>query len=82
MLIARKRRGVWRTVKDVGLDHRLDQFVVCPHHPDRLRRPSPRPGTFHADVNLGPMLRNSHEMRVIACVPPIYRQPTSELAAL
>ena len=50
MLIARKGPRAWRNVNDLVLDHRHDQFVVCPHHPDRLRRPSPRPGSFDADV--------------------------------
>ena len=49
MLIARKRPHASLDVNDV-LGHGHEQFVVCPHHPDRLRRPSPRPGAFDADV--------------------------------
>jgi hypothetical protein len=44
-----KRLHVWRNVKDVVLDDIHEQFVICPHHPDRLRRPSPRPEVLHAE---------------------------------
>ena len=47
MPTAMKTLHVWQHVKDVVLDDVHEQFVVCPHNPDRLRRPSPGPGALH-----------------------------------
>jgi hypothetical protein len=42
MTIALKRLHLWQNVKDVVLDDVHEQFVICLHHPNRLRRPSPK----------------------------------------
>jgi hypothetical protein len=48
MPIAMKGLRPWRTTNDVVLGGRLDQLVVCRHHPDQVR-PASRPGALHAD---------------------------------
>jgi hypothetical protein len=50
MPMALKGLHVWQKVKDVVLDDVHEQFVVCPHNPDRLRRPSPSAGARHSET--------------------------------
>jgi hypothetical protein len=70
MPIAMKRLYVWRNVKDVVLADIHEQFVVCPHHPDRLRRPSPRPEVLHADTLEHALTWNV--FRTLELLPPAF----------
>jgi hypothetical protein len=70
MPIAMKRLRMWRNVKDVVLDDIHEQFVICPHHPDRLRRPSPRPEILHADTLEHALTWNV--FRTLELLPPAF----------
>jgi hypothetical protein len=50
MPIAMKGLQVWHNVRDVIFDDVHEQFVVRPHNPDRLGRPSPSAGALHGET--------------------------------
>ena len=50
MPIAMEGRHVWHNVRDVVFDDVHEQFVVRPHSPDRLGRPSPSAGALHGET--------------------------------
>ena len=54
----------------VVLDSTLAQLIVCPHHPDQLRRPASRPGALHAD-NLEYAL-TWNVFRTLELLPPAF----------
>ena len=49
MRIAMNTLRVWQRGNDVVPHSTRDRLIVWPHHPDRLRRPTSRPGAIHAD---------------------------------
>lgn len=52
------------------LDPDSDFFEIRPHHPDRLRRPAPRPGRVRADVIAHAMTWNI--FRALELLPPAF----------
>lgn len=70
MPIAMKGLRLWPTANDVVLGGTLDRLVVCPHHPDQLRRPASRPGALHAD-NLEHAL-TWNVFRTLELLPPAF----------
>lgn len=53
-----------------SLDSDSDLFEIRPHHPDRLRRPAPRPGRVRADVMAHAMSWNI--FRALELLPPAF----------
>ena len=49
MPIAKKGLALRPKANDLVLGSTLAQLIVCPHHPDFLRRPASRAGDLHAD---------------------------------
>lgn len=52
------------------LDSDSDLFEIRPHHPDRLRRPAPRPGRVRADALAHAMAWNI--FRALELLPPAF----------
>jgi hypothetical protein len=61
---------VWPRAKDVALGGQRDRLIVCPHHPDQLRRPASRPGALDAD-NLQHALA-WNVFRTLELLPPAF----------
>ena len=49
MPITKKRLALRPKPNDLVLGSEPAQLIVCPHHPDLLRRPASRAGDLHAD---------------------------------
>ena len=49
MPIAKKRLALRPKPNDLVHGSEPAQLIVCPHHPDLLRRPASRAGDLHAD---------------------------------
>ena len=59
-----------RNAQDRVFDNDRDQFVIHPHHPDRLRCPRPRPGSLHSDKFEQSVAWNV--FRTLALLPPAF----------
>lgn len=70
MQITMNSLRVWPRAKDVALGRKRDRLVVCPHHPDQLRRPASRPGALQAD-NLEHAL-TWNVFRTLELLPPAF----------
>ena len=70
MPIARKELALRPKTNDLVLGSELAQLIVCPHHPDRLRRPASRAGDLHAD-NLEYAL-TWNVFRTLELLPPAF----------
>jgi hypothetical protein len=70
MPIAKKGLALRPKANDLVLGSTLTQLIVCPHHPDLLRRPAPRAGDLHAD-NLEYAL-TWNVFRTLELLPPAF----------
>jgi hypothetical protein len=70
MPIAKKGLALQPKANDLVLGSTLTQLIVCPHHPDLLRRPAPRAGDLHAD-NLEYAL-TWNVFRTLELLPPAF----------
>jgi hypothetical protein len=79
MQIAMSRWRVWPKASNVVPSGTLDQLVVCPHHPDQLRRPTARPGALHADILEHALTWNV--FRTLELLPPAFSSVSTGTAA-
>ena len=70
MPIAKKGLALRPKANDLVLGSTLAQLIVCPHHPDLLRRPASRAGDLHAD-NLEYAL-TWNVFRTLELLPPAF----------
>ena len=70
MRIAMNSLRVWPRAKGVALGGKPDRLVLCPHHPDQLRRPASRSGALQAD-NLERAL-TWNVFRTLELLPPAF----------
>ena len=70
MPIARKELRLRPKANNLVLGGKLDRLIVCPHHPDQLRRPASRAGDLHAD-NLEYAL-TWNVFRTLELLPPAF----------
>ena len=77
MPIAKKGLSLRPKANDLALGSKLDQLIVCPHHPNRLRRPASELGDLDADSSVA---RDSCEVCVIRRIPPVDGEHSGELA--
>ena len=59
-----------RTLHSLDLQAARGQIVIAPHHPDRLRRPLPRPGAIESDQFRQALLWNI--FRTFELLPPAF----------
>jgi hypothetical protein len=64
------RLRVWPKAKDIVLGDKRDRLVLCPHHPDQLRRPASRPGALQADNLEHALMWNV--FRTLELLPPAF----------
>jgi hypothetical protein len=70
MRIALNTLRVWQRGNEVVPDSTRDRLIVWPHHPDRLRRPTSRPGALHADSLQHALAWNL--FRTLELLPPAF----------
>jgi len=70
MRTAMNNLRVWPRARNGALRDQRDRLIVCPHHPDQLRRPASRPGALQAD-NLEHAL-TWNVFRTLELLPPAF----------